>query len=82
MQKTKTIRAILQVSFTVLYHSPTRYRSEILGTTVLVYPKFSKLSKHIIYNICSVAIVQSKSLKSIDFKLFALVQCQTNCLVS
>ena len=38
------------VLVTYRYHSLssiTRSRSEILGTTVLVYPKFVQLSKHI-----------------------------------
>ena len=37
------------------FYSSTRSQSEILGTTVLVYLKFSQLSMHI-YDICSVAI--------------------------
>ena len=31
----------------IIQSSITQSRSEILGTTVLVYPRFSQLSKHI-----------------------------------
>ena len=43
---TRDITGIIHCLVTI-ESSITRSRSEILGTTVLVYPKFSQLSKHI-----------------------------------